>query len=63
MAIGIDATNNTTQNPSVFKKPVNVVEEHGHDETHQDQGHSDEKEGNRVDNYFEVAHVIGVGDG
>ena len=33
-----------------------------HDETNQDKRHSEEKEGNRVDNNFEVAHVIGVGD-
>ena len=25
--------------------------------------HSEEKQGNRLDNYFEVARVIGVGDG
>jgi len=33
------------------------------DETKQDKRHSEEKESNRVENYFEVAHVIGVGDG
>ena len=62
MAIGIDTTNNTTKTPSVFntRKCCRGARQ---DETKQDNRHSEEKEGNRVEKYFEVAHVKGVGDG